>query len=260
MQNIRSEATAKAARRTAEGRTPGGPLAVLGDAEGLELLRRARRLFGDGLVLVSSFGTESAVLLDMAASIDRDFPVIFLDTGKLFPETLAYRDRLVALLGLRRVRTLRPDPAALARRDPDGRLFRRDPDRCCDLRKSEPLDRALAGFRAWVTGRKRYQGGLRRELPPVERDPRSDRIKLNPLARWSPEDLQHYRRLRQLPPHPLWLRGYATVGCASCTSPTGPAEGPRAGRWRGLDKTECGIHLPPPVREDDRSRSPPAVT
>ncbi len=217
--------------------------AALAHVGGLELLRRARAIFGRDLALVSSFGTESAVLLDMVASVDPALPVIFLDTGRLFPETLAYRDHLVALLGLRDVRTVCPDPADLARLDPDGDLHRRDPDLCCHLRKTEPLDAALAGIRAWITGRKRYQGGLRRTLPPVERDPARGIVRLNPLATWTPEEVRLYRRLRGLPPHPLEIRGYASVGCAPCTTPVRPGEPPRAGRWRGLDKSECGIHL-----------------
>lgn len=224
---------------------PGRILAALGDLDGLDLLRAARRLFGRRLALVSSFGTESAVLLDMVASVDPALPVIFIDTGKLFRETLAYRDHLVRLLGLRDVRTVRPDSGDLARLDPDGTLHRTDPDLCCHIRKTEPLDRALSGMAAWITGRKRYQGGLRRDLPNAEHDPVSGLYKLNPLAAWTPEDVCTYRRLRGLPPHPLELRGYASVGCESCTTPVRPGEPPRAGRWRGIDKSECGIHLAP---------------
>lgn len=216
----------------------------LGGLDGLPLLRAAWEGPLRGRVaLVSSFGVESAVLLDMVASIDRRFPVLFLDTGWHFPETLRYRDELVARLGLLDVRSLQPDPAVLARHDPDGTLCRRDPDFCCHIRKTEPLDAALDSFAAWITGRKRYQGGLRASLPTVEIEEDAARLKLNPLAGWSADDIHHYRRLRGLPPHPLALRGYASVGCAPCTSPTRPGEAPRAGRWRGLDKTECGIHL-----------------
>lgn len=213
--------------------------------DGLTLLRAAWQSPLQGrIALVSSFGSESAVLLDMVASIDRRFPVLFLDTGWHFPETLRYRDELVERLGLVDVRSLRPDANALARHDPDGTLCHHNPDFCCHLRKTEPLDAALDGFVAWVTGRKRYQGGLRASLPTVEIDEPTGRLKLNPLAAWSIDDIHHYRRLRGLPPHPLALRGYASVGCAPCTSPTRPGEPSRAGRWRGLDKSECGIHLP----------------
>jgi phosphoadenosine phosphosulfate reductase len=191
--------------------------------------------------LVASFGAESAVLLHLVAGIDRATPVLFLDTGKLFPETLAYRDRLIARLGLADVRSIRPDAAAIAAADPAGDLWRRDPDRCCALRKVEPLARALAGFDVWITGRKRYQGGLRRELPQVERV--DGRIKLNPLAAWSEQEVDDYFARHALPRHPLEAEGYRSIGCAPCTSPVGKDEDERAGRWRGSEKTECGIHF-----------------
>jgi phosphoadenosine phosphosulfate reductase len=192
--------------------------------------------------MVSSFGAESAVLLDMVASIDRQTPVVFLETGKLFAETLAYRDELVAWLRLEDVRSIRPDPADLAQHDPDGTLWQREPDLCCHVRKTEPLDLALAGFAAWITGRKRFQGGARTTLPPIETDPVTGQIKLNPLAGWTLEDIRHYRRLRQLPLHPLVANGYPSIGCQPCTRPVGEGEAIRAGRWWHLDKTECGIH------------------
>jgi phosphoadenosine phosphosulfate reductase len=192
--------------------------------------------------MVSSFGAESAVLLDMVASVDRNTPVIFLETGKLFPETLAYKDELVRSLGLQDVRVIRPDPADLARFDPNGDLWQREPDMCCHIRKTEPLDRALEGFVGWITGRKRFQGGKRATLPTIEQDPVSGLLKLNPLANWSLEDIRHYRRLRQLPLHPLLSRGYLSIGCAPCTRAVKEGEDVRAGRWWQLDKTECGIH------------------
>ncbi|MEK0083473.1 phosphoadenylyl-sulfate reductase [Benzoatithermus flavus] len=211
--------------------------------EGLALLRAALTGPCAGrIALVSSFGAESAVLLDMVASIDRRTPVIFLETGKLFPETLAYKDELVRWLGLEDVRVIRPDPADLARFDGKGDLWRREADMCCHIRKTEPLDRALRGFVGWITGRKRFQGGLRAALPAVEADPVTGLLKLNPLASWSLEDIRHYRRLRQLPLHPLVARGYPSIGCAPCTRAVKEGEDVRAGRWWHLDKTECGIH------------------
>jgi phosphoadenosine phosphosulfate reductase len=214
-----------------------------GELDGLGLLRTLLRgpLRGE-VALVSSFGSESAVLLDMVASIDRATPVIFLDTGKLFAETLDYQRRLTAELGLVDVRIVRPDPADIARYDADDGLARRDPDLCCHIRKTEPLERALEGFGAWITGRKRFQGGTRAALPAIEGDPASGRIKLNPLVGWSADDIRHYRRLRQLPPHPLVVHGYLSIGCVPCTRPVREGEPPRAGRWWGLDKAECGIH------------------
>jgi phosphoadenosine phosphosulfate reductase len=179
----------------------------------------------------------------MVATVDPATPVIFLDTGKLFEQTQTYREELVELLRLSDVRAVRPDAAALARDDAGGDLWRCDPDLCCDLRKTAPLQRALEGFVAWITGRKRFQAGLRSGLPVIEPERSSGRIKLNPLALWSAEDVERYLLLRNLPRHPLVERGYRSIGCTTCTRPVGAGEAARAGRWWGLDKTECGIHL-----------------
>jgi phosphoadenosine phosphosulfate reductase len=217
-----------------------------GELDGLALLRAVLRegpLKGR-TALVSSFGAESAVLLDMVATVDPTTPVIFLDTGKLFEETQDYRQELTALLGLEDVRVARPEPAAIERHDPSGRLWQQDPDFCCHIRKTEVLDRALDGFAAWITGRKRFQGGLRSALPTLEGEPASGRIKLNPLAPWSADDVERYRLLRNLPAHPLVADGFASIGCMPCTRRVAPGEPPRAGRWWGLDKSECGIHRP----------------
>lgn len=199
--------------------------------------------FPGRIALVSSFGAESAVLLDLVARIDRRTPVIFLDTGKLFPETLAYRDLLAARLGLADVRDIRPDPARL---DRDGALWQRDPDLCCWQRKVAPLDAALDGFAAWITGRKRYQAALRATLPEEERGP-DGRVKLNPLAGWDHADILAYFAARDLPRHPLEAFGYRSIGCAPCTRAVTEGEAARAGRWSGLARTECGIHLPRPA-------------
>ena len=211
--------------------------------DGLALLREALTgPLAGRIAMVSSFGAESAVLLDLVASIDPRTPVIFLETGKLFPETLAFKDELVEWLRLEDVRTVRPLPADLDRSDPDGTLWSREPDLCCHIRKTEPLDAALAGFAGWITGRKRFQGGSRTALPAVEADSITGQLKLNPLVAWTPEDIRNYRRLRQLPLHPLVARGYPSIGCAPCTRAVKDGEDVRAGRWWQLDKTECGIH------------------
>lgn len=211
--------------------------------EGIALLREALTgPLAGRIAMVSSFGAESAVLLDMIASIDRATPVVFLDTGKLFAETLTYKDELVSWLRLEDVRSIRPAEADLARHDPDGALWEREPDMCCHIRKTEPLDQALAGFAGWITGRKRFQGGMRTGMSPIEADPVTGQIKLNPLADWTPEDIRSYRRLRQLPLHPLIAQGYPSIGCEPCTRPVRDGEDQRAGRWWQLDKTECGIH------------------
>ena len=204
--------------------------AAWGEREGLALLRAALTgPFAGRVALVSSFGAESAVLLDMVASIDRRTPVVFLETGKLFRETLAYKDELVAWLRLEDVRSISPDPGELARLDGAGDLWQREPDLCCHIRKTEPLDLALSTFVGWITGRRRFQGGTRAKLPAIESDPVTGQIKLNPLAGWSPDDIRHYRRLRHLPQHPLVAQGYPSIGCLPCTRPVREGEPVRAG-------------------------------
>lgn len=206
------------------------------------VLSYALREFAPGrTAVVSSFGAESAALLHLVASVDPATPVIFLETGKHFAETLEYRDRLVERLGLTDVRSVMPDPVRLELEDAAGHLHRLDADACCALRKTEPLTRALAGFDVWVSGRKRYQSRTRRALPLFERD--GAYIKVNPLAEWRADDVADYIALHDLPPHPLVAAGYPSIGCAPCTTPATPGEDARAGRWRDSEKTECGIHL-----------------
>jgi phosphoadenosine phosphosulfate reductase len=192
------------------------------------------------LALVSSFGTESAALLKVMADVDPAIPVIFLDTGWLFEETLAYRDTLIAALGLRDVRSIKPSDEVLSREDPDRELWFSNPDACCRIRKVEPLARALAPFAGWINGRKRFQGGARAEISVVEAD--GARLKFNPFANVSRELIAAIYTEARLPPHPLMAAGYLSVGCMPCTSRTSPDEDVRAGRWRGRAKTECGIH------------------
>ncbi len=199
------------------------------------------RLFPGRVALVSSFGADAAVLLDLVAAVDPSVPVLFVDTDKLFGETLRHRDRLVERLGFTDVRTLSPDPIAVMATDPLGVLWHRDADACCRIRKVEPLARAVAPFDAWISGRKRFQATTRSRLPAFEPDGR--RIKVNPLAAWSPADLAAHTAARDLPDHPLVARGYPSIGCIPCTSPVAAGEDIRAGRWRGSEKTECGIHF-----------------
>lgn len=193
------------------------------------------------IAVVSSFGAQSAVLLHLVAGIDADIPVIFLDTGKLFAETIQYRDDLVARLGLTDVRSIRPDPAAVARRDPIGALWASAPDACCTLRKAEPQETALAAFDLVITGRKRYQTAARERLPLLERT-QDGRYRLNPLAAWTSEMIEEYRQRHGLPAHPLAAKGYPSIGCRHCTDRVAPGEDSRAGRWRGRGKVECGMH------------------
>jgi phosphoadenosine phosphosulfate reductase len=198
--------------------------------------------FTGRIALVSSFGAESAVLLHMVAQVDRSTPIILLDTGKLFGETKRYRDQLVTLFGLTDVRSASPDPIGLAARDPKGLLFSQNADACCALRKAEPLEKALASIDAWFTGRKAFQAATRANLPKIEFE--KGRFKINPLAGLSRDDVQAYFEKYDLPRHPLEADGYLSIGCMSCTDRVCAGEDPRAGRWRGLDKTECGIHQP----------------
>jgi len=195
------------------------------------------------LALVSSFGAESVVLLHMVSVTRRDTPVIFIDTRLLFTETLVYQQELTERLDLRDVRIIRTGRPDLAAYDPDTTLHQRAPDACCALRKTIPLQRALNGFGGWITGRKRYQGGTRQTLDFFEEEPGTGRIKVNPLAHWAPEDVRTYMEENRLPRHPMVARGYPSIGCMPCTSPVASGEDPRAGRWRGEDKTECGIHF-----------------
>jgi phosphoadenosine phosphosulfate reductase len=206
-----------------------------------EVIAAAVKAVGhEQLALVSSFGTESAALLKVMADVDPAIPVIFLDTGWLFDETLAYRDTLIATLGLRDVRSIKPLEETLSREDPERELWFSDPDACCRIRKVEPLARALAPFSAWINGRKRFQGGLRAAIRVVEDD--GARLKFNPFANASREEIEAIYARAKLPPHPLQASGYLSVGCMPCTSRTSPDEDARAGRWRGRPKTECGIH------------------
>lgn len=192
------------------------------------------------IAVVSSFGAESAVLLHQIAQIDPAMPLIFVNTQKIFGETLAYRDALAERLGFTDLRVYRPDPVLLAQRDKTGLRWSYDPDGCCDLRKSEPLRRALGGFDAWISGRKAFQAKSRAALPRFEID--EGRLKINPLADWDKARIDAYFTANDLPRHPLEAQGYPSIGCSPCTSKVQPGEDPRAGRWRGWDKVECGIH------------------
>lgn len=213
----------------------------LADASPAEVIATALATVGrDRVAVVSSFGTESAVLLKIVADVDPAIPVVFLDTGWLFQETLDYRDTLTRRLGLRDVRTVSPDSERLAATDPERDLWYSDADACCRIRKVEPLARALAPFAGWINGRKRFQGGARAAIPVVEAD--GARLKFNPLAAVSADELAAIFKLADLPPHPLAASGFASVGCMPCTSRAQPGEDARTGRWRGRGKTECGIH------------------
>jgi phosphoadenosine phosphosulfate reductase len=208
----------------------------------MEILEHVVAAKGLGrMALVSSFGTESAVLLHLAAQADPAVEVLFIDTGKHFPETLAYRNTLIEVIGLTNVGDVVPDPEELADRDAKGLRWSYDPDACCALRKVQPLERALSRYDGTITGRKAFQAETRSTLMPFEREGR--RWKVNPLASWTKGDIESYFEAHKLPRHPLEREGYLSVGCAPCTSKVLPGEDIRAGRWRQFDKTECGIHI-----------------
>ena len=191
--------------------------------------------------LVSSFGAESVALLHLAAMVDRDIPVIFIDTEMHFTETLVYQQEVAERLGLRNLRIIRSHE--IMRYDTDGSLHKTDPDACCALRKAAPLRLALSGSNGWITGRKRFQSGMRAKIDFFEVEAETARIKVNPLAYWTRDDVADYIDENRLPRHPLVAQDYPSIGCAPCTSPVAAGEDSRAGRWRGAKKEECGIHF-----------------
>jgi len=216
--------------------------AQFGHLDGQELLEvMIKDVFKDRIALVSSFGSESAVLVEIVAQIDPTTPILFLNTGKLFGETLRYARMLEERFGLTDIRALKPDADEVAAEDKNGLLWTRDQDACCDLRKTRPLDREIVGFDAWITGRKRFQTDARADLEMIEGTP--GQIKINPLANHSYEDLQAIANEHDLPRHPLVAAGYLSIGCMPCTRRVEEGEDYRSGRWAGTDKTECGIHI-----------------
>ncbi len=218
------------------------------DFDAQALLKIAvQETFTDKIAMVSAFGSESVVELHMLAQIAPWVPVIFLNTGKMFPETLRYRDLLQERLGLRDVRSVGPDPSDRAALDPQGILWSRNPDMCCHFRKVVPLELALESFEAAITGRKRFQTQARQKISPIELIRRPEgfegfRFMLNPLAAWSAAQLEQYMVEHKLPRHPLVKDGYLSIGCMPCTDRVGEGGDYRAGRWAGRQKEECGIH------------------
>jgi phosphoadenosine phosphosulfate reductase len=209
--------------------------------EGRELIATVNRDFEGRIAVLSSFGVESAVLLHMTSEVSQDIPVIFLDTLKLFPETLQYRDRLVDDLGLRDLRIVMPDSADIKAEDNEGDLHTVDTDACCHIRKTLPMNKALEKFDVIISGRKRFHGAARSDLQFVS--VQDEKLKVEPLAGYTSLDLQSYMQRRHLPSHPLKFQGYRSIGCVPCTTLGGTDENPRAGRWSGSEKTECGIHF-----------------
>ncbi|MCG8491650.1 MAG: phosphoadenylyl-sulfate reductase [Sneathiellales bacterium] len=220
---------------------------LYGHLDGARLLEA---LLSDGLdgkiMMTSSFGAESVALLDLVAQVDPSIPVVFLDTRRLFGETLRYQREVTELLGLEDIRIVRPDTGHLEELDPDDMLFTRDTDKCCHIRKVLPLDKALLslekqGFTSWITGRKRFQSETREQVDVIEASERF--LKINPLAHWTAEDIRNKVIEKNLPPHPLVADGFLSIGCMPCTERSTDGD-PRSGRWAGKQKTECGIHMP----------------
>ena len=209
------------------------------DEKGL-LALALKEAFPGKTAVTSSFAAESVVLLHLVAEVDPSTPILFLNTGKMFGETLRYRDRLQEVLGLTDIRAIGPHPDNRKARDPEGTLWSRDPDACCHFRKVVPLSRALAGFDAIVTGRKRFQTESRARMDRIELA--EGRFRFNPLADWTQEQLAAYVEERGLPKHPLVNDGYPSIGCIPCTRHVATGESYRAGRWSGFAKDECGIH------------------
>lgn len=205
------------------------------------LLPLIKDVFLDNVAVSSSFGAESAILLHMVSQIDPATPILFIDTKKLFDETLAYRDRLVHKLGLKDVRIVRPSNKEILEQDADGKLWQTNPNACCAMRKVAPFEAALQEFSAIITGRKRFQSSTRQSIDVIEHD--GTHFKINPVARWSVADIKAYMTDYDLPAHPLVAKGYLSIGCAPCTTPVKVGEDARAGRWRDASKTECGIHF-----------------
>jgi len=220
-----------------------------GHLDGEELIQvMAHEAFIGQVAINSSFGAEAAVLLHLVARVDQSLPVLFIDTCRHFPETLRYRDLVAERFGLENIKVIGPSVETIKRLDPDGTLAYRDPDACCAFRKVDPLAGALKKYEATIGGRKRYHGGGREDLPTIEFD--GSHFKINPLARWSREDIESAYRDYNMPRHPMVEDGFLSIGCMPCTERTAPDGDIRSGRWVGQSKTECGIHRAPWMGEN----------
>ncbi len=217
------------------------------DRHALDIVAWAAETFGDDLAVSSSFGADSAVMLHLATQVKPDVKIVTVDTGFLFPETNRFRDDLARRLNLNLL-VYRPQiPRDLFLQE-HGKMWRSSPDSCCAMNKREPFDRAKQelGIRCWMTGVRREQSATRRATPIVQRD-HLGILKLSPIAPWTAKDVHYYLQENELPYHPLRARGYLSIGCQPeegfCTRRVKPGEDPRAGRWAGFDKTECGLHV-----------------
>ena len=212
-----------------------------------EVLAWAADRFAGGIVLTCSWQMQSSVLVDMASRVGADLRIVELDTGLLFPETYETRDRLIERYGLEVERIAPERTVAEQEADEGPELWRRDPDRCCGLRKVAPLRHALAGMDAWVTGIRRAQSPGRLAARKVDLDESRGVVKIQPLVDWTDEDVLGYLYAHDVPYNPLHERGFPSIGCMPCTRAVAPGEDPRAGRWAHSGKTECGLHQPAPA-------------
>ncbi len=209
--------------------------------DSIDLLKvMIKKVFKKKIVLTSSFGSESIVILHMISKIDPYTPIIFLNTGKLFPETLDYEKRVKKLLKLKNILTLKPSNKDLKKKDPNEKLYKKDPDKCCEIRKVLPLEKIINNYDAWITGRKRIHGFEREFINKIEKS--NNHIKINPLADWSLIKINKYIKKNNLPQHPLVKKGFKSIGCFSCTNQASYNESIRSGRWKNFKKNECGIH------------------
>lgn len=210
-----------------------------------DVLKEAIKRYAPKIVLACSFGAEDVVLVDMVHRIDPAIPLFYLDTDFLFPETYATRDRIIQQYALQpaqvlQVRSLLTPDQQAAQHGPA--LWTTEPDRCCQLRKVEPLTRVLKGYEAWITGIRRDQSPTRANAGLIEWDGKFQLVKVNPLARWTWADVWTYIKVYEVPYNPLHDQNYPSIGCTHCTAPVAPGEDPRAGRWKTFTKTECGLH------------------
>jgi phosphoadenylyl-sulfate reductase (thioredoxin) len=205
-----------------------------------EILAGAVAAFPGRIAMLSSFGAEAAAGLHLLSRVDASTPVLFIDTDRHFAQTLTYRHALAAKLGLSNVRVLTPSNAEAV--DPKGDLWRTDADLCCAVRRVKPLREVAGDYDALITGRKRFHGGVRMRLKPFEL--LDGQVRVNPLANWTPGEVEAYFEANGLPRHPLVQGGYASIGCWPCTEPARSADDVRSGRWAGAEKVECGIHMP----------------
>jgi phosphoadenosine phosphosulfate reductase len=208
-----------------------------------EITRWAIREFSPKIAMTSSFQTESVVLLHMISQINPAIKILFLETGWHFPETLTFKNEIVNRFGLTNVVDLKADPKKREafNREHQNKPYERDPDQCCHINKVEPLDEALKGLDAWISGIRRSQSKTRKEIKIVE-EYEGGIFKINPLANVTSGDIWWYLKEHHLPNHPLFDKGYLSIGCWPCTKPAQPGDDERSGRWAGKEKTECGIH------------------